>query len=270
MDSALYSGQVTHQRLRPRRHRLSYGVFQLLLDLDELPGLAQRLRCFSLNRFNLFALRESDYGDGCANGLRAYVDAQLRAAGLPTGGRVRLLTMPRVLGHAFNPLSVYFCHHPDGALMALLYEVSNTFGERHSYLIPTAPGPAGATVDQRCDKRLFVSPFLGMQMHYQFHLRPPEYGDTATGSPLLVRVDAHDHSGPVVLATLRATRQALSDTALLRTLFTHPLLTLKVVAAIHWEALRLWLRGVGLHLHDRPAAPAQPVSIVTPAHHEQP
>lgn len=270
MDSALYSGQVTHQRLRPRRHRLSYGVFQLLLDVDELPELSRRLRCFSLNRFNLFALRESDHGDGCARGLRAYVDTQLRAAGLATGGRIRLLTMPRVLGHAFNPLSVYFCHHPDGGLMALLYEVSNTFGERHSYLIPVEAGQDGASVEQRCDKRLFVSPFLGMRMHYRFHLRPPEYGEAATDSPLLVRVDAHDDSGPVLLATLRARRQPLSDAALLRTLFTHPLLTLKVVAAIHWEALRLWLRGVGLHLSERPAAPAQPVSIVTPAHHEQP
>ena len=138
-QSALYAGRVMHQRMRPARHRLAYQVFSLLIDLDELPVLAQRLRFFSLNRFNLFSLYEADYGSSKREGkgsgsqrqtLRQRVEVQLLAAGLQIGGPIRLLSMPRILGYAFNPLSVYFCYLPDGELQAILYEVNNTFGER--------------------------------------------------------------------------------------------------------------------------------------------
>ncbi|MDQ6628596.1 MAG: DUF1365 family protein, partial [Pseudomonadota bacterium] len=170
--SALYVGSVMHQRLRPARHRLRYRMFSLLVDLDELPVLARRLRLFSLNRFNLFSLHECDYGDiagraDAGSGLRGYVDRQLRNAGLPAAAAVRLLTMPRILGYAFNPLSVYFCHHTDGALRALIYEVNNTFGERHSYLIEVAAGERHAPqIVQSCAKRFRVSPFLSSDLRY--------------------------------------------------------------------------------------------------------
>ena len=146
-------------------------------------------------------------------------------------------------------------------MQALLYEVNNTFGERHSYLIPVeqSPQPEDGTVRQRCDKRLFVSPFLDMQMHYRFRVRPP-----APGAELLVGVDAHDDQGPVLVARLHARPQPLGDAALLRSCLTHPLLTFTVVAAIHWEALRLWCKGVGLHLRGRPAAPSEPVTTIAP------
>lgn len=263
MYSALYVGHVMHQRLRPLKHRLQYRVFSLLLDVDELPALHARLRWFSVGRFNLFSLYPSDYGDGCAEGLRAYVDGQLAAAGLQPGGGIRLLTMPRILGYAFNPLSVYFCHHPQGPLQAMLYEVSNTFGERHSYLIPVDPAaPRQGLFMQRCDKRMFVSPFLDMQMHYRFRIKPPQYGDAAAGSRMGVGVDAHDTEGAQLVAQLDAVRRPLTDGALLRAFVSHPLLTLKVVGAIHWEALKLLLRGVGLHLKHRPAAPTETVSVI--------
>lgn len=269
LNSALYAGHVMHQRLRPLKHRLQYRVFSLLLDVDELPTLQARLRWFSVGRFNLFSLRPSDYGDGCADGLRAYVDGQLTAAGLQAGGAIRLLTMPRILGYAFNPLSVYFCHHPQGPLQAMLYEVRNTFGERHSYLIPVDPvhptdpaAPKPQAFTQRCDKRMFVSPFLDMQMHYRFRIHAPQYGGAAWGSRLGVGVDAHDAQGAVLVAQLDAVRRPLTDGALLRALVTYPLLTLTVVAAIHWEALKLLLRGVGLHLKHRPAAPTDTVSVI--------
>lgn len=156
-NSALYAGSVMHQRLRPARHRLRYRVFSLRVDLDELPDLARRLRLFLFNRFNLFSLHERDHGAGAARGLRAHVDAQLHAAGLATGGAVRLLCMPRILGHVFNPLSVYFCHRPDGSLQAPLYEVNNTFGERHSYLIEVDPAlREGTTIVQSCAKGFHV------------------------------------------------------------------------------------------------------------------
>jgi DUF1365 family protein len=253
--SALYVGEVMHQRLRPRRHHLRYRLYHLLIDIDELPRLTQRLRFFSVDRFNLFSLHARDYGDGSGRPLRPQIDEQLRAAGLPTGGAIRLLTLPRLLGHVFNPLSVWFCHAPDGALSALIYEVNNTFGQRHRYLIPVHE-PAATSIRQRVDKRLHVSPFNDMDMAYHFRVAPP-------GERVSVCVEVHDARGELLVARQDGLRRELSDAALLRVFFTHPLLTLKVVAAIHWEALRLWLKRVPWYA--QPPAPAQDITLVPPA-----
>ncbi len=255
--SALYSGPVMHQRLQPRRHRLRYRVYSLLLDLDELPALDRRLRWLSVGRFNLFSWHERDHGDGTPGGLRAYIDSQLQAAGCRAGGKVQLLTMPRILGYAFNPLSVYFCHAPgDGRLEAIFYEVNNTFGERHSYLLPVAGEAEAASglVRQTCRKDFHVSPFLGLDMHYDFRVLPP----AAHRPDLRLHIDARGPEGVMLTATLQARRQPLTDAALLRAFFTHPLLTLKVIAAIHWEALKLVAKGI--KLHRKPPPPAHPVS----------
>lgn len=260
--SALYSGPVMHQRLQPRRHRLRYRVYSLLLDLDELAALDSRLRWLSVDRFNLFSWHERDHGDGTPGGLRAYIDAQLQAAGFRAGGRVELLTMPRILGYAFNPLSVYFCHAPgDGPLQAILYEVNNTFGERHSYLLPVAneedggeTGPGDGRVRQSCRKDFHVSPFLGLDMHYDFEVLPP----AGHRPDLRLHIDARGPEGVMLTATLQARRQPLTDAALLRAFVSHPLLTLKVIAAIHWEALKLFAKGI--RLHRKPPPPAHPVS----------
>ncbi|SIR27089.1 hypothetical protein SAMN05880557_10984 [Pseudacidovorax sp. RU35E] len=254
---ALYLGEVMHQRMRPRRHRLRYRVYSVLLDIDRVDALAAASRLFSLGRFNLFSLQWKDYGAGHAEGPRAHVEAQLQAAGLPLGGRIRLLTMPRILGYAFNPLSVYFCDAPAGGLQAILYEVNNTFGQRHSYLLPVPAGHDGI-IEQRCDKQLYVSPFLGLDMHYRFRIRPPAEG-AASGSPLEVGVDAVDAQGPLLVARLDAQARPLTDGALLKAFFSHPLLTLKVIGAIHWEALQLWRKGIGLVA--RPAPPRNPVTV---------
>jgi len=265
--SALYAGSVMHQRMRPARHRLQYRVFSLLLDLDELPALARRLRLFSLNRFNLFSLHERDYGSGVVGndgaGLRAYVEQQLRAGHLPTGGAIRLLTMPRILGYAFNPLSVYFCHAVDGTLAAILYEVNNTFGERHSYLMAVdrgaeRDGPDKQTLVQRCAKQFHVSPFLELDMSYDFRIDPPD----AKRDSLNIAVIASDAQGAVLNARMDAQRRPLSDAGLARVFVTHPLLTLKVVAAIHWEALRLLAKGV--RFRAKPASPVHSVTVIKP------
>ena len=143
----------------------------LLIDLDELPALSRRLRLLSIDRFNLFSIRQSDFGAGTPTGLRDWVAAQCAAAGIPADGAIRLLAMPRVLGHAFNPLSVFFCYRADGGLAATLYEVRNTFGQRHSYLIPA---PSGTTmIRQSCRKVFYVSPFMPMEMEYRFRVVPP-------------------------------------------------------------------------------------------------
>lgn len=252
--SALYVGRVMHQRLRPRRHRLGYRVYSVLIDLDELTALDARLHCFSVGRFNLFSFHPRDHGDGSGSDLRSQVEARLREAGLPPGGPIRLLTMPRLLGHVFNPLSVWFCYAPgDGRLQALVYEVNNTFGQRHSYLIPVVDGDA-RVVDQHCDKQLHVSPFNGMAQRYRFRIAPP-------GDAVSVGISVHDAQGSVLNARLDGKRCALSDAALLRVFLSHPLMTLKVVAAIRWEALRLWVKRVPLQ--PRPAAPARDFTIVS-------
>ena len=252
--SALYRCLVTHCRLAPTRHRLRYRIFTLLLDLAALDDEASSLRLFSRNRFNLVALYDRDYGDG--RGPLAWARAQMEQAGMETAGsRILLLTMPRLLGYAFNPLSVYFCHGADGALRAILYEVRNTFGQRHSYFIAVA-GEAGEMVQQSCAKDFYVSPFMDMAMGYEFTLRPP-------GEKLALLIKLRDAHGIVLTAALTGRRTSLTDAALLRGVAAYPLMTLKVVAGIHWEALRLWLKGV--KLRPRPAPPVEPVSFVRDA-----
>ena len=249
--SGLYAGRVGHTRLRPRKHALSYGVFMLLLDLDELPDLNRRLRWFSLNRFNLLSFHPRDQGDGSVTPLRAQVERHLSAAGIALdGGAIRLLCLPRVLGYVFNPLSLYFCHRPDGGLVAILYEVSSTFGERHTYLIPT--DGSLDEVRQSAAKRLHVSPFMDMDLSYDFRVQPP-------GDKVRVVIDTHDAEGLLLAASFAGRRRELTDRNLLSACATHPLLTLKVVAAIHWEALKLVLKGV--RLRGGPPAPDASVSV---------
>lgn len=253
-NSALYVGSVSHTRVRPRHHHLRYRMFSLLVDLDELPRVARHCRLFSHNSFNLFSFHDRDFGDGGATPLREQVEAILTSAGIPSDGPIRLFAMPRVLGHAFNPISVFFCHSADGGLRAVLYEVHNTFGERHSYLLPVSPD-AGPVIRQQCDKEFHVSPFMDMRMKYRFRVKPP-------GDSIRIGVMSSDDTGPMIAATYAATRVSLSDASLARVFATHPLVTLKVVGAIHWEALRLWLKGVGVR--SKPPPPRTLVTIGRP------
>jgi DUF1365 family protein len=238
LRSALFAGHVVHQRTRPKRHRLRYSVFYLALDLEEAPIIGRTLQLFSVNAFNIFSFHDSDHGDRSGRPLLDQIRAKLRAAELDAEGAIVLLTMPRMLGYAFNPLSLYFCYRKGGSLAAILYEVNNTFGQRHTYLIPATPDADGL-VRQESAKSLYVSPFLDTDMTYAFVAAPPN-------ERVAISIVARDKEGPVLIAKLSADRIPLTDTTLLRALFAYPFLTLKVVAAIHWEALRLWLKGVGL------------------------
>jgi len=252
--SALYPGVVVHARTRPRKHRLRYRVFMLLIDLDEADALDRRLRLFSLGRANLVGFDPRRHGDGSGRPLKDQVADVLAEAGIEGGGPIRILTLPTVLGHGFNPLTVYFCHRADGVLSAILYEVSNTFGERHGYLIPAkALRDGGGLIRQGCDKDFYVSPFMDMDLSYAFRIRPP-------GADVVVKVDARDVQGLVLAASFAGRRVDLSDGALLRTWLAHPWMTLGVLAAIHWEALKIWLKGEPLR--PRPPRPARPVTVV--------
>jgi DUF1365 family protein len=252
--SGLYLGRVMHHRRRPRVHRLRYRMFSLLLDLDEIDDLVARLRLFSRGRFNLFAFHDADHGDGSATSLRTQIEAHLAAAGIePDGGAIRLLTMPRICGHVFNPVSVYFCHGRDGDLRAIVYEVNNTFGQRHSYLLPAAVD-AGGIVRHSSPKSFRVSPFMALDMTYDFRVLPP-------GERLAIAITGRDSDGVLITAALSADRRPLSDATLLRAAVAQPLMTLKVVAGIGWEALLLWAKGVPVH--RLPPAPAR--SVTAPA-----
>src|SRR5271170_2826454 len=200
--SALYSGHVVHQRTRPKRHRLRYSVFYLALDLEEAPAAGAGLRLFSINRFNLFSFHERDHGDGSSFPLLDQIRAKLCAAGLDAAGAIVLMTMPRLLGYAFNPLSLYFCYRKDGALAAILYEVNNTFGQRHTYLIPAVLAPDGL-VRQESAKSLYVSPFLDTDMSYAFVVTPPE-------TRVAISITARDAEGPILIARLSAGRIPLA------------------------------------------------------------
>ena len=253
LASGLYAGAVTHQRFAPKAHRLRYSMFQVLFDLDETPTLSRRLRLFSHNRFNLYSFFDRDHGDGRAGPLRAWVEETLAAAGIALdGGAIRLLCMPRLFGHVFNPLSIYYCHRADGSLAAMLYEVNNTFGERHSYLIAAPPGADGP-IRQSCRKAFHVSPFMDMAMTYDFKVTLP-------GQSVVTTVNASDARGePILAAAFSGHRRELTDRVLFHALFAYPLLTLKVVAAIRFEAVKLILRGV--RLRPRPPAPVHAVTV---------
>lgn len=254
--SALYPGRVWHKRFRPKAHTLRYGIVMTLIDLDELDALDRRLRWFSRGRFNLISFRDRDHGDGSSTPLKQQAEAHLNAAGVRGGGRVTLLCMPRILGRAFNPLTLYFCHDEEDRLVAILYEVNNTFGERHSYLMPVTTGPE-ALVEQGCAKRFYVSPFMDMDLTYRFRVRPVREGKE--GEVLAVDIDVDDAEGRMLAAAFAGMRESMSDKALLRAALAYPFQVVTVVGGIHWEALKIWLKGVKLRV--RPPAPAAPVSF---------
>ena len=239
--AALYFGNVMHARLKPVGHRFSYRVMSLLIDLDRL-GEADRLSpLFGVNRPALYAFREADHGKRDGSSLRDYGQRCAAERGIDlAGGRVLLLCYPRLLGFTFNPLSLYFCYRADGELALLIYEVRNTFGDIHPYVLPVRPGEiSDAGIRQQQDKLFYVSPFVEMAMRYHFRITPP-------GECVKLRILETDHDGPLLSATFNGRRRPLTTAVLLRSFFGLPLVTLKIVAAIHWEALRLWLKGARL------------------------
>lgn len=258
--SGIYAGVVTHVRLRPRPHRLRYRIFMLLLDLDELEALDARLKRFAVGRFALTGFSPKDHLDHTGRDLRGQAEAILADASLEGGGPIRLLAMPRILGGVFNPLTVWFLYRRDGALSAVLYEVRNTFGESHSYLIPAAP-QGGDVLTQSIDKGFFVSPFMDMDLTYAFRIRPP-------GERVAVSIDVSDAEGRILTAAFAGERREMTDANLLAAWLQHPMTSLGVLAAIHWEALWMWLKGEPIR--QRPPPPAAPVTLAPAAVREFP
>lgn len=239
--AALYVGEVMHARLKPIGHRFTYRVMSLLIDLDRLEEADRQSALFGVNRAALYSFHEKDHGRRDGSSLRTYAARCAAEHGISlNGGRVLLLCYPRLFGYTFNPLSVYFCHRADGTLALIIYEVRNTFGEIHPYVLPLRPGDAScAGIRQEQDKLFYVSPFMAMETRYRFRITPPQ-------EAIKLRILETDREGPVLAATFLGRRRALSSRALVASFLTLPLVTLKIMAAIHWEALRLWLKGARL------------------------
>jgi len=254
--SCLYDAIVVHCRHRPVTHELRYKVTYGLFDLDEVPQLDRDLNLFSHNRFNLFSLHDRDHGPRDGLGLKAYADRVIANAGM-TGeiDRVQLLCLPRMVGYVFNPLSIYYGLASDGSLRLVTYEVSNTFGESKTYVLPVEPGSTG-TARQNCAKRFYVSPFNDAAGRYDFRIMPP-------AERVRVGVSLSNQGGGILDAHLVGARRPLSDRELARTAWTHPALTWKVIGGIHWEALKLYLKG--LRPTRRPPAPDVPVTYLPTA-----
>lgn len=269
MRSRLYECRVLHARLHPRAHRFAYRLFFLALDLDELPALARRLRLLRIDRPGLLSFRQRDHlplheplhnpSRGAARdsasaprisprpSLKSRVLAHLAAHGVaaPADARVLLLTLPRVLGHQFNPVSFFFVSSPDGVPLAALAEVTNTFRETKTYVLgpdslePRSSAALPAAFRLRVPKHFYVSPFSDLDLAFDFRLRPP-------GERLALQIDDHDGARRTLVSTVTnvAPPRPLRDRALAWFSLKYPLVTLKVVAAIHWEALRLWAKRV--------------------------
>ncbi|MBC6441483.1 MAG: DUF1365 domain-containing protein [Rhodospirillales bacterium] len=246
-SSCVYVGQVMHHRLVPRRHRFVYDAFTMLLDIDEMVSLDASSRLFGHNRPAPIAFHDRDHGPCDGTSLRDWAESGIRRAGLPVpGGPIRLLCLPRVLGFAFNPLTIWLCHDRDDRLAVVIYEVRNTFGERRSYLIPVSGDED--VVRQSCPKALHVSPFFPVDGSYSFRLTPP---DERFNVQIRYALDGDTR----LIAVQTGERRALEDGALARALARFPLMTFKVIAAIHFEALRLWFKRVPLFRHRPAAAP---------------
>lgn len=244
--SAIYVGNVRHRRRRPTPHAFRYRTYHVLLDLDELPRLDREVRGFAYGR-GLAAFSDRDHFGPQDVPVRAKLERWLASEGVSLpAGPVRVLTNLRVLGHVFNPVSWWFCHHPDGALALVVAEVHNTFGEAHGYVLDDLRRGAGDTWEAEAAKVFHVSPFLPIDgLRYRFTFVPP-------GSRVLAHIDVEDGEGPLFDATQTGRYRPLTSRSLARVLLTHPLETLRTVALIHLQALRLWRLRVPFHRKPPP------------------
>lgn len=249
LNSAIYEGEVRHRRHLPHGHQFRYRMAQLFIDLDELAAVFDDRWLWSVDRRNLAEFRRSDYLGEPDVPLDQAVRSRIsEVIGQAPTGPIRLLTHLRYGGHAFNPVSFYYCYGSDGeTLEVIVAEITNTpWKERHAYVLPVADATRqGRALHWQFDKRFHVSPFIGMQRRYHWSFTPP-------AADLIVHMDVMAASGREFDASLNLRRRPLDSSSLARVLWRYPLMTMQVVGAIHWQALRLWLKRNPVHDHPHP------------------
>ena len=236
-NSNIYEGKVIHKRFKPKHHYFKYKVFSLFLDLDEINSIKRKIKIFSHNSFNILSFYDKDHGPRDGGNLKKWVEENLKSNYIQYENiKVKLLCYPRILGYVFNPLSIFFVYDNRSKIIAILYEVKNTFGEQHTYIFKVDDEKI---ITNNCEKKFFVSPFIEMKSKYIFRIIKPE-------KKLSVSIDQCDAEGKLLYASQDGVAKEINNKNMLLSYISHPLMTFKVIAAIHFEALKLWLKGVRL------------------------
>ena len=233
MNSCIYNGEVTHTRFKPVRHFLKYKTFSLLIDLDEINLLDKSIGIFSHNKFNIFSFYDKDHGDRDGGNLKDWVISNLKKFQIKENiTNIKVLCYPRILGYVFNPLSIFYCYEKD-KLVAIFYEVKNTFNEQHTYIFKIKNNEE---IIQKCRKKFYVSPFMDMETFYNFKLLNPN-------DKLSVFIKQTDADGTILTATQTGDKKEFSFKQLAINFLKYPLMTIKIISSIHYEALLLWKKG---------------------------
>ena len=236
MTSSIYNGTVIHKRFKPKEHFFKYSVFSFLIDLSELNHLNKKIKFFSYNRFNLLSFYEKDHGNRDGSSLITWVKKNLDDNNINSiNVKIKLLCYPRILGYVFNPLSVFYIYDICGKLICIFYEVKNTFGEQHTYIFKV-DGDKNLYL-HNCSKKFHVSPFIEMNCKYFFRLLKP-------GEKISVIIDQYQEDEKILFASQDGKRVEFNSKELIKSYIKHPLMTFKIISAIHFEAFKLWLKGI--------------------------
>ena len=237
-NSCIYTGSVIHKRFKPKKHFFKYSVFSLFLDLDEINELDQQIPFFSYNKFNILSFFDKDHGYRDGSSIKNWLIHVLQKKNISTINiKIKILCYPRIFGYVFNPLSIFFIYDADSNPIAILYEVKNTFGEQHTYVFKI--DIKNKQILNNCKKKFYVSPFMDLESKYFFKVLIPN-------ERLSVIIDQRDKEGKLLFASQDGERVKLSSKNLLKSYLKHPLMTLKIISAIHYEALKLWIKGIKL------------------------
>ena len=236
-NSKIYTGKVIHKRFKPKEHYFKYNVFSLLIDLNELEELNKYIKFFSYNKFNIISFYDKDHGDRDGSSIKLWVKKNLRNIGIMTEDiSIKLLCYPRIFGYVFNPLSTYFIYNKHSELISIFYEVKNTFGEQHTYIFKAQDEK---TVQNKCKKKFYVSPFIEMDCEYHFKTLNPR-------EQLSVVINQNDKDGKLLFASQDGISKDFNNKNLILSYLTHPLMTFKIIVAIHYEAFKLWVKRIKL------------------------
>jgi len=235
-NSYIYTGSVIHKRFKPKMHSFSYKVFSFLIDLSELDLMDEKLKLFSYNRFNIMSFYNKDHGPRDGSSLKNWVINNLKKNNISTHDiQIKLLCYPRIFGYVFNPLSVFYIYDKNQHLISILYEVKNTFGEQHTYVFKSDKNQN--LIQHVCKKKFHVSPFIKMNCIYFFRLLKP-------GNKISVIIDLNDSEGKILYASQDGVKSELNNNTLIKVYLKHPLMSFKIILAIHYEAFKLWTKGI--------------------------